>query len=74
MAYHINTRRRIKATPSSLGVSLARLCLRKSVSVSEVAKMTGASRTTVYSWFAGRGITNAYKRTVEDLIQTLRKN
>ena len=72
MAYHETTRILLKTTPRSLGVVLGRLALKKAISVSEVAKRTGASRTTVYSWFAGRGITNAYKRTVEELIQELR--
>lgn len=72
MAYHETTRQLLKLTPSSLGVRLGRLAVRKQLSVQDIAAKTGASRTTIYSWFAGRGVTNAYKRTVEDLIQELR--
>jgi len=38
-----------------------------------IAKKTGASRTTVYSWFAGRGVTNAYKTAVANLIADLKQ-
>jgi hypothetical protein len=54
-----------------LGARLGRLAVRKGVSVQEIATSTGASRTTVYSWFAGRGITNAYRSAVKALIEKL---
>lgn len=47
------------------------MAVRKKVSVQEIATKTGASRTTVYNWFAGGGVTNAYKDRVLALIQEL---
>jgi hypothetical protein len=34
--------------------------------------MTGASRTTVYSWFAGGTVTNGYRKAVSQIIASLR--
>jgi hypothetical protein len=74
MAYQTTTRLYLasKNTPKTLGVRLGRLAVRNKLSVQDLALRTGASRTTIYSWFAGKGVTNAYKRTVEDLIKELR--
>lgn len=72
MAYHAHTKATIKLTAKTLGSQLGRLAIKKSLSVQQVAQITGASRTTVYSWFAGKGITNAYRATVADLINKLR--
>lgn len=72
MAYHESTRLLLKSTPNSLGVRLGKLAIRKKLSVQDIAARTGASRTTIYSWFAGRGITNAYRKTVAALIEELR--
>ena len=74
MAYHESTRLYLtsKNAPKSLGVRLGRLAVRKHLSVQDIATRTGASRTTIYSWFAGRGITNAYRNTVAALIEELR--
>lgn len=71
MPYHSNTRLHLRTAPSTLGVRLGRLAVRKKVSVQEIATKTGASRTTVYNWFAGGGVTNAYKDRVLALIQEL---
>jgi len=72
MAYHTTTRSLLKNAPSTLGVRLGRLAVRKKVSVHEVALRTGASRTTIYNWFAGRGVTKAYRAAVQELIAELR--
>lgn len=37
-----------------IGVRLGKLCIRKGISVMEVAEYLGVSRQTVYSWFTGR--------------------
>lgn len=71
MPYHSNTRQLLKHAPSTLGVRLGRLAIRKKVSVQEIAAKTGASRTTVYNWFSGGGVTNAYKDRVQALITEL---
>lgn len=72
MTYHKSTLQRIKKTPSTLGVRLGRLAVRHKLSVQEIAARTGASRTTIYNWFAGRGVTNAYCPAVEELIAELK--
>ena len=72
MAYHTRTKATIKLASKTLGSQLGRLALKKNVSVQQIAHSTGASRTTVYSWFAGKGITNAYRAVVADLINKLR--
>lgn len=72
MSYHSTTRLLLKSAPSSLGVRLGRLAIRKNKSVQDIAARTGASRTTIYSWFAGGNVTNAYRAPVEALIKELR--
>lgn len=71
MAYHTATRRQLKTAPRTLGVRLGRLAIQKRMSVQDIAHKTGASRTTIYNWFAGRGVTNAYKDRVQALIVEL---
>lgn len=56
-----------------LGVRLAKLAVKHDFSVIQIAARTGASRTTVYSWFSGRGVTNAYKAAVQQLIAELKQ-
>lgn len=68
MTYHTKTRIALKRAPSSLGVRLGRLAVRKNKSVQEIATATGASRVTVYSWFAGGTVSNAYRAIVTNLI------
>lgn len=69
MAYHKTTLLALKTAPSSLGVRLGRLAIRKKVSVQEIANRIGASRPTIYSWFMGHGVSNAYKERVQALIK-----
>ncbi len=73
MAYHFLTRQYLKTAPSSLGVRLGRLAVRKGVSVQDIAKRIGASRPTIYSWFAGGTVSNAYKERVQALINEFKK-
>jgi len=63
-----------KNANAPLGVRLAKLAIKRDFSVIDIARKTGASRTTVYSWFAGRGVTNAYKTAVTNLISELKQN
>lgn len=72
MSYHAHTKANIKLAAKTLGSKLGRLAIRRQLSVVQIAKLTGSSRTTVYSWFAGKGVTNAYRRPVADLINKLR--
>lgn len=72
MSYHTKTKQLVLAASKSLGVRLAKLAISKGLSVQQIALLTGASRSTVYSWFAGRGVTNAYRPIVNILIRRLR--
>lgn len=72
MAYHYTTRLHLKTAPSSLGVRLGRLAVRRQLSVQDITKRIGASRPTVYSWFAGGTVSNAYKDRVLALITELK--
>lgn len=42
-----------RADKRKLGVRLGRLCIRKDVPVSVVARRMGVTRATVYNWFCG---------------------
>jgi transcriptional regulator with XRE-family HTH domain len=47
-----------KANQELVGVMLARLCIKKDISVIEVANHFGVSRTAIYAWFLGRSTPN----------------
>lgn len=42
-----------KADKRKLGVRLGRVCIKKDVPVSVIAKRMGVTRATVYNWFCG---------------------
>ena len=42
-----------RADKKLLGVQLGKVCIQKNVSVMDVAKKFGVSRTAVYAWFVG---------------------
>ena len=70
--YSALIRQRVKSGPSTLGIQLARLAISREISVQEIAQLLGASRVTVYNWFAGKRITNAYVPRVKLLVQILK--
>lgn len=72
MAYHAKTKQLVKQAAQGQGSRLGKLAVAKGLSVNQIALLTGASRSTVYSWFAGKGVTNAYRPIVQLLIQRLR--
>jgi transcriptional regulator with XRE-family HTH domain len=43
-----------QADDAGIGVRLGRVCLKKSIPVSEVAAALGVTRQTVYNWFCAR--------------------
>ena len=55
-----------------LGAQLGRLAISAELSVVSVSFITGASRTAIYNWYKGSGVTNAYKPIVKQLIKILR--
>ena len=48
-----------KADKRKLGVRLGRLCIKKDVPVTVIAKRMGVTRATVYNWFCGASATQA---------------
>lgn len=70
--YSLTTKQRVKALPSTEGVRLARLAIKHNISVIRVAQCTGATRATVYNWYAGRGVTRAYQTQVQTLTKILK--
>lgn len=72
MRYYSDTiKKRVRTGGKTPGLQLARLAVTHGVSVMEVADCVGAARQTVYNWYAGRGVTNAYLPRVERLIKKL---
>lgn len=63
---------RVKAGPNTVGLQLARLALLRSISVMEIAYLLGASRMTIYNWYSGKQVTNAYVPSVTQLISILK--
>lgn len=57
--------------PKTLGNQLGREAVRLDFSVLRVAKYTGATRWTVYTWFKGGAVTPAYRTRVKGLISIL---
>jgi hypothetical protein len=60
--------------PRTLGNQLGREAVRLDFSVLRVAKYTGATRWTVYTWFKGGSVTQAYRTRVKGLISILQKS
>lgn len=57
-----------QADPDNIGVLLGRVCIKKEISVMDVAEFFGVSRMTIYSWFSGTG---KPRKRHEDKIQTV---
>lgn len=55
-----------KASAGSLGVALGRICIRRGISVIQLAERFGVSRMTIYNWFKGANTPHA---DVADQIQ-----
>jgi len=72
MPYSEKTKDAIANAPDCLGKKLGQLAMLRDISVLRVAKATGATRQTVYNWFTGGEVANAYKQRVEDLIEILK--
>lgn len=53
----------------TLGVQLAKLCVKANLPATYVAVALETTKTTVYSWFRGQGVREEKRRTVETFIQ-----
>lgn len=61
----------INDSAKTLGNVLGRWAVSKDLSVNRIAKATGATRQTIYNWFAGGDVAPAYRSRVETLINVL---
>ena len=71
MKYRKHVRDAVQTGDNSLGPRLGRAAVRLGFSVIRVATATGATRATVYSWFYGNEVSNAYRKAVTRLINIL---
>jgi len=58
-----------KQETDSLGVALARVCVKANLPATYAAVALETSATTVYSWFRGQGIREKKRKTVEVFIE-----
>jgi predicted transcriptional regulator len=72
MKYRQHIRDAVATSGNTLGTKLGRAAVRLDFSVVRIAELTGATRATVYSWFYGNEVSNAYKPTVTRLTNILR--
>ena len=64
-----------KADKRKLGVRLGRICIKKDVPVTVLAKRMGVTRATVYNWFCGAsapqtGLTSRIEAYIKELEST----
>jgi hypothetical protein len=71
MKYRKHVRDAVQTGGNSLGPQLGRAAIRLGFSVVRVATATGATRATVYSWFYGNEVSNAYRAAVTRLTTIL---
>jgi hypothetical protein len=70
--YSVTIKQRVKTGPNTLGLQLARLAILRGISIKEIAYLLDAARMTVYNWFSGKAVTNAYRVKVTQLINILK--
>jgi hypothetical protein len=63
-----------KADENSLGVQLGRLCVQANLPASYIAVVLEVSRITVYNWFRAKDIRDKNKKSVETLIDLMKRD
>jgi hypothetical protein len=71
MPYSDAVKKSTAAAPKTMGNQLGRWAIHLDFPVMSIAKYTGATRQTVYNWFSGTDVTNAYKERVKSLLNIL---
>lgn len=61
-----------RSKSDTLGVELARLCVKAEIPATVVATSLGTSSTTVYAWFRGQGIRESKRKVVEAFIELIK--
>lgn len=74
MAYSQQIIDTVKNAPKTLGNQLGRWAVHLDFPVTKIAKATGASRQSVYNWFAGGEVFVAYRPVVEALLTILKSS
>lgn len=74
MAYSPQIIDTVKTAPKTLGNQLGRWAVHLDFPVTKISQITGASRQTVYNWFNGGEVFNAYRPAVTDLLTILRSS
>ncbi len=64
----------IAKAPKTLGNQLGRWASHRGLPVTKLAIATGATRQTLYNWFAGGNVTQAYRERVADILAILRSS
>ena len=72
MAYSNALKKVVGKAPKTLGNQLGRWAISLDLSVIKVSKATGATRQTIYNWYAGGVVTYAYRKNVRALLDILR--
>jgi predicted metalloendopeptidase len=71
MPYSDAVKKSVTAAPKTIGNQLGRWAVHLDFPVMAIAQYTGATRQTVYNWFNGTEVTNAYKERVRSLLNIL---
>lgn len=58
----------------TLGITLAKLCVKANLPASVVAPALETTPTTVYAWFRGQGVREQKRKVVEAFIELLRED
>jgi DNA invertase Pin-like site-specific DNA recombinase len=63
-----------KSEPETLGLQLAKLCVKANLPATAVAAALEVSGTTVYKWFRGQGVREHKRKAVEVFIDLLKED
>lgn len=74
MSYSEKTKELVHNGPKTLGNRLGRWAIHRDFPVTKVALCTGATRQTVYNWFAGGDMLSVYASRVKTLTMILENN
>ena len=74
MPYSENIRFEVVKAPKTIGNQLGRWAIHLDFPVIKIAQATGATRQTVYNWFKGGEVLQAYKNNVNTLIKILQSS
>ena len=74
MSYTAATIEAVERAPRGLRKTLARAAIKLGMPIAQVARAVGATRWTVYRWFRGHEVSNAYRQRVTEVALILEKS